>query len=188
MSKCPNTKTDEYCCDDFALSSCNCTSGQNVLRFSGQPSALTTIGVTAIFTSNPTTSSTVVTSSFTPSTAFQISTSTPNSSTSPTASTLISSSTNSAAIGAGVGVPLGVIAIAGLAFFFFKSRRRSNQINHSYVMPSAIATHELYDPHISMNHISPKHASTRQELPQGETLHELDSSANRTHNIELPVG
>lgn len=128
IQKCPNTNIDSYCCVDGTLNACNCTSGSGALRFQGTPSVLTTIGFTPSTTSSSSTSTQISSSSssshVTTSATIPSLTISPISSASDQATPSPSPSTvNSAAIGAGVGIPVGLLIIGATVFFFHRSRK-----------------------------------------------------------------
>lgn len=132
MSKCPDTSVDMYCCVDNTLSNCHCTSGSGALRFNGQPSALNTIGV------KPTSTIVSISSSSTVAPSSSLYSIIPSISTSSSATPRATDSSatvlpspaplqygnNSAAIGAGVGVPLGIIALIALFFLYRRYKKR----------------------------------------------------------------
>lgn len=129
--KCINGTEDTYCCTN-SLSFCDCDSGVGVLRFHGNPSVLTTIGVSASSTgSRSSTPTKAVTPSPTSRThPHSVSSPTPTSSTAPR------TNNHSAAIGAGVGIPLGLVALAFVSLFLYRHHHRAKlqrrlQENHN---------------------------------------------------------
>ena len=203
ISKCQNTDTDSYCCIDSTFSSCNCSSGSGALRFQGTPSALTTIGFTPSTTSSssistqtsssasstsplssPVTSSATIASSNTASTSSASDQPTPSSTSSP-------STVNSVAIGAGVGVPAGLLVIGAIVFFFLRSRKNHTPNsapflhNEGYEMksgrpesPKLTAYPQLSNPHQG-------NEAQRNEMLGSTGEFELPGAQN-IHRYELP--
>ena len=134
IGKCLGTTQDMYYCIDTGNTDNNCSASQNplifqgmlnvvldksyILTYAGQPSALTTIGVTA--TSPAATKLAIITTT--------LSTATISASASQTAATTQSTTTNhTTAIAAGVAAPLGVIALGLGAFLYYRyGRKQSN--------------------------------------------------------------
>ena len=157
VQKCEDSASDTYCCIGGTLNSCDCKTGKNALRFAGTPSVLTTIGYSSMSPS-PSTSSALSTSAPAVTSLSYFTSSTFSSSTVSISSTmtvqsalftssLIPASTsaatppitpssagpsNSVTIGAGLGVPLGVIALALLGFFAFRAQCYKKQLQAAY--------------------------------------------------------
>lgn len=120
IGKCLGTTQDMYYCIDTGNTDNNCSASQNPLIFQGQPSALTTIGVTA--TSSAATKFAKIT------TTLSTATISASASASQTAATTQSTTADHAtAIAAGVAAPLGVIALGLGAFLYYRyGRKQSN--------------------------------------------------------------
>lgn len=199
--KCPNTTPDSYCCQaqDGSLGNCDCSATAGLARplhFEGTPSILTTIGVTGSTTSTISTTSSVTTAAhsttstlapvISPSTAGSVSSTNTNtsssapqiaqtSSSSPPLSSPQPSSNRSAVIGAGVGVPLGVITLVVLAAVIY---RRLRQRKAARVLEELGRDKDLA--FMNQAHGGPHH-----ELLASTAEHEM-SAAPAQH--ELPVG
>ncbi|KAG7005422.1 hypothetical protein G7Y79_00020g049500 [Physcia stellaris] len=117
--KCSNgSAEDTYCCTN-SLSVCDCDSGVGVLRFNGNPSVLTTIGVSTASQSD--TSTKAVTPA--PTHPIPVSSSTPTPT--PTSSTAPTNNAHTTAIGAGVGIPLGLLALAFVSLLIYRHHNRT---------------------------------------------------------------
>ncbi|KAB5547142.1 hypothetical protein GE09DRAFT_1130082 [Coniochaeta sp. 2T2.1] len=147
MAKCPGNKDMYYCMDGFPF---DCVKGDNVLSFSGTPTALTTIGFvpSTSLTSTPTPSTSPASSSASPSST---STSTSPSSTPSRSSTSTASSSSSASsspassptaeparqssaplstgliAGVAAGVTVGVIGLSAAALMLYRRRHGSKK-------------------------------------------------------------
>lgn len=122
IGKCLGTTQDMYYCIGTSNTDNNCSASQNPLIFQGQPSALTTIGVTATspaatkFATITTTLSTATISASASTSASQIA-----------ATTQSTTTDHATAIAAGVAAPLGVIALGLGAFLYYRyGRKQSN--------------------------------------------------------------
>lgn len=128
--KCINSTSDTYCCTD-SVNFCDCDSGVGVLRFNGNPLVLTTIGVTAS-TASPTISTTprsttrvTTTADVTPLPSLRTQTDVVSSLTLTTTSSATPRSNNhSTAIGAGVGIPLGLAALGFIFTLLYRNQQR----------------------------------------------------------------
>ena len=194
IGKCLGTTQDMYYCTGTGNTDNNCSASQNplifqgvlnlvldksyILTYAGQPSALTTIGVTA--TSSTATKSATITTTL--STAI-ISAS---ASASQTAATTQSATTDhTTAIAAGVAAPLGVIALGLGAFLYYRyGRKQSN----SKLIPSeyqAVPPSTYHDETV-------KYAQYPESGPAGKQLHyealALEIQEAPAHNalVELP--
>ena len=120
MKKCENSDEDNYCCLQGLLCTSQCDRGPTIIRFQGEPSVVTTIGVTA-------TASQILNTGENFIGAGSASQTSPDSrATEPSAVRETGShSRTGLKIGVGVGVPLGVIALVLAAYVIWKRTRRS---------------------------------------------------------------
>ena len=120
MKKCEGSEEDSYCCLQGALCTDKCDKGPVIIRFQGEPSVVTTVGVTA-------TDSRVLRtdeSSTRTQSASQIATESRATPSSAVRETGPHSSTD-LKVGVGVGVPLGVIALIFATYVIWKKTRKS---------------------------------------------------------------
>ncbi|CZR50375.1 uncharacterized protein PAC_00247 [Phialocephala subalpina] len=156
MTKCSSVIHDRYCC--AGNSGCDCASGNNTVKFPGQYTVETTIGVDATTTSSfiATTTTLIVTP-----------TSSTNSSTE-TGSQTFSGPTNLRLdIGLGVGVPIVVIGIACLAYLFYRRQQRKKKRAGYNAEANTMATDGKLE--------GSPYTDTPAELMSGHHAHELDS-------------
>lgn len=120
MKRCENSDEDHYCCLQGLLCTSECDKGPTIIRFQGEPSVVTTIGITATGSQVLNTGD----SSIRAGSASQTSTesrATESSAVRETGSHL----KTELKIGVGVGVPLGVFALVLAAYVIWKRTRRS---------------------------------------------------------------
>ena len=117
MEKCADSNVDSYCCLQGEQCTSKCDNGSVVIRFQGEPSVVTTIGVTA-------TASQVLSTGESSIVASQTTAESRATESSAVRETSSHSSTG-LKIGAGVGVPLGVLALVLAAYVIWKKMRKS---------------------------------------------------------------
>lgn len=178
IGKCLGTTQDMYYCIDTSNTGNNCSASQNPLIFQGQPSALTTIGVTA--TSAATKFAKITTT---------LSTATISASASasqPAATTQSTTADHTTAIAAGVAAPLGVIALSLGAFLYYRyGRKQSN----SKLIPSeyqAVPPPTYHDETVKYTQHTPESGPAGKQPHYEAPTSEIQEAPVHNALVELP--
>ena len=120
MKKCEDSTDDSYCCLQGTQCTSKCNKGPVIIRFQGEPSVVTTVGVTA------TTSQVLSTDESSTRAGSASQTTTESSATSsPAVRETRSHSRTDLKVGVGVGVPLGLIALVLGVYVIWRKIRES---------------------------------------------------------------
>lgn len=182
IGKCLGTTQDMYYCIGPGNTDNNCSASQNPLIFQGQPSALTTIGVTAT-SSTATKSATITTTLSTATISASVSAS---ASASQTAATTQSTTTDhTTAIAAGVAAPVGVIALGLGAFLYYRyGRKQSNSklISSEYQAVPPLTHHDETVKYAQYSDSGPAGKQPHYEAPTSE----IQEAPVHNTPVELP--
>ncbi|KAF2789351.1 hypothetical protein K505DRAFT_352637 [Melanomma pulvis-pyrius CBS 109.77] len=185
---CNHTNPNSFCCGD----NCDCASNFETFSFPDEISTITIIG--EAFTA----SSTIASSTSTSTAAATTSVPAASASTSPpaVAEETPKKKSNSAAIGAGVAIPLVLLALAGVAFFFWRRKKAKRNAGAAYAgdgtssYPVEVANNEYYPPQQSQKYAQNiqgdvKHAYTS-ATPQDNSM-AAELPATNFAPVELPA-
>ena len=175
MKKCENSETDSYCCLQGSKGTSKCDKGPVIIRFQGQPSAITTIGVTA--TSSLAMSTGLGNRTEVNGATQSASESRPVSSSSAVEEARAQSSSSGWKIGIGVGVPLGVLAVTLGTYLIWRKTRQAK-------LAAASPDNNIVDHEIDKDNGRPgEHRSSTNQM-EPFLRHELDWN---NYTRELPV-
>lgn len=186
IGKCLNTTQDMYYCINTGNTDNNCSASQNPLIFQGQPSALTTMGVTAT-SSTATTSATGSLSTKVTTTTLSTATISASASAFQTAATTQNTTTDhTTAIAAGVAAPLGVIALGLGAFLYYRyGRKQSN----SKLIPSeyqAVPPPTYHDETVESAQYTPESGVSGKQPHYEAQTSEIQEAPVHNAPVELP--
>ncbi|OJD10135.1 hypothetical protein AJ78_08727 [Emergomyces pasteurianus Ep9510] len=161
MRKCENTKEDIYYCVNANVEAVDCAvKNDAIISFVGQPTTVTVIGATQTNSRGPTATSTPV-------------------------EALDAGKT--AAIGAGIGVPIGVVLLAVVSFFAVRRRRRARKAREATLRDQQSSRGDTKQGPYNNPGLMEAPANEIVEAPNSPAVGKLPHTTLPTSPVELPA-